>query len=51
MIWTFSKKATVIFFQSLNCVIIYLDNHPWNLVKIIVIIRVFPGKERFWEIE
>ena len=44
MIWTFSQKAPVKFFQSLTCVIIYVDNQPWNHVKIVVIIRVFPRK-------
>ena len=46
MIWTFSQRAPVKFFQSLNCVIIYVGNMPRNLVKIIIIIRVFPGKKR-----
>ena len=46
MIWTFSQKTPVIFFQSLNLVIIYVYNQPWNLKKIVVIIRVFPGKTR-----
>ena len=51
MIWTFSQKTPVKFFQSLTCVIIYVGDMPRNLVKRVVIIRVFPGKERFWEIE
>ena len=38
-------------FFSFSIAFIYVDNHPWNLIKIIVIIRVFPGKERLWDIE
>ena len=42
-----SKEIPVIFFQSLTCVIIYVGYMRWNLVKIIIIIRVFLLKERF----
>lgn len=46
MIWTFSQKTPVKFFQSPTCVIIYVGDMPRNLVKRVVIIRVFPGKTR-----
>ena len=41
-----SKEVPVKFFQSLTCVIIYVDNKAWNHEKIIVVIHVFPVKTR-----
>jgi len=40
-----SEGSCNIFF-SLSIAFIYVYNQPWNLKKIVVIIRVFPGKTR-----
>ena len=41
-----SEGSCNIFFSLSHCVIIYVGDMPRNLVKIVVIIRVFLGKER-----